>query len=178
MAQATWEKGATAGSVTLGRKSGGRLKFLIGGGVILAAVIYLVVSGTMSGAQYFITVDQVVHDKAYAAQTVRISGAVIGDSIKVDAEKLTLDFDIANVPTTYTDLGQALHDAVLDPNATRLHVHVENQVKPDLLKNEAQAILTGHVDANGVFQGTELLLKCPSRFMEQSPDGTVVTPSA
>ena len=178
MAQATWEKGATAGSVTLGRKTGGRLKFLIGGGLILAAVVYLVISGTVSGAQYYITVDQVVHDGAYAGQTVRLTGAVIGESIKVDAENLTLDFVIANVPTTYDDLGQALHDATLDPNATRLHVHVENQVKPDLLKNEAQAILTGHIDSNGVFQATELLLKCPSRFGEQGPDGMVTTPGA
>ncbi len=180
MAQATWEKGAIAGSgsASIAHKTGGRLKFLIGGGLVLAAVVYLVVSGTLSGAQYFITVDQVVHDTAYAGQTVRLTGAVIGDSIRVDTEKLTLDFDIANVPTTYTDLGQALHDAVLDKNATRLHVHIENEVKPDLLKNEAQAIMTGKLDANGVFQGTELLLKCPSRFMEQSPDGTVVSPSA
>ncbi len=180
MAQATWEKGAStgAGSVAIGHKPGGRLKFLIGGGLVLAAVLYLVVSGTLTGAQYFISVDQVVHDPAYAGQTVRLTGAVIGDSIRIDTEKLTLDFDIANLPSTYADLGQALHDAVLNPDATRLHVHIENMVKPDLLKNEAQAILTGRLDENGVFQGSELLLKCPSRFMEQSPDGTVVSPSA
>jgi cytochrome c-type biogenesis protein CcmE len=50
---------------------------------------------------------------------------------------------------------------------------VENQVKPDLLQHEAQAILTGQLDSNGVFQVSELLLKCPSRFEEAGPDQSI-----
>jgi cytochrome c-type biogenesis protein CcmE len=173
MAQATWEKGAAATSTRLPQTGarGGRLKFMVGGLIILAAMIYLVVSGTMAGAQYFLTVDSIVNDPSYVGKTVRISGVVLGDTIDYDAETLTINFTIANIPSEYEDLATALHEAANNTGATRLAVRVENQVKPDLLQHEAQAILSGHIDENGVFQASELLLKCPSRFVEGGPDG-------
>src|SRR5689334_13060617 len=169
MAQATWEKRANAGSVPVSKKAGGRLKFLVGGLLILGAVAYLIVSGTLTGTQYFITVNDALSNPSYVGQTVRLSGAVIGDSIVYDSQTLTIDFDIANIPTEFDDLATALHDAVNDPASTRLHVHIENQVKPDLLQHEAQAIVTGTLGTDGVFHASELLLKCPSRFIEGGP---------
>jgi cytochrome c-type biogenesis protein CcmE len=41
---------------------------------------------------------------------------------------------------------------------------IYNGAKPDLLKNEAQAILTGKITEDGVFQADELLLKCPTKY--------------
>ena len=65
-------------------------------------------------------------------------------------------------------LAEVLHQAVSDPNARRLQV-VYIGVKPDLLRHEAQAIMTGRMDDNGVFQASELLLKCPTRYEEEVP---------
>ena len=45
-------------------------------------------------------------------------------------------------------------------------------LKPDLLRNEAQAIMTGHLGAHGVFYADELLLKCPTRYEEVVPEQT------
>lgn len=147
-----------------------RLKFMIGGLLLLVGVVYLMISGTSSGARYFITVDELVKNADYIGKTVRISGSVIGDSIVYDSKNLIIDFTIANIPEDTTNLAAALHDAVNDPNAARLSVHVENQVKPDLLKHEAQAILTGIMGEDGIFRATELLLKCPSRYEESVPE--------
>jgi cytochrome c-type biogenesis protein CcmE len=61
-----------------------------------------------------------------------------------------------------------LHAAVNDPTQPRLKV-VYNGVKPDLLKNEAQAIMTGKLGADGVFYAQELLLKCPTKYEEALP---------
>jgi cytochrome c-type biogenesis protein CcmE len=169
-AQANWEKTTINAGTAVPLFSARRLKFLIGGGLILVAVAYLVISGTLAGASYFITVDQLLKNPDYIGKSVRISGAVLGDSIQYDSKNLLITFTIANVPTDYQDLGEALHNAVGDPNAKRLQVRVENQVKPDLLQHEAQAILAGKLDKNGVFQATELLLKCPTRFQEAKPD--------
>src|SRR5688572_21782368 len=119
MAQATWEKRTNAGSVPARRGSGERLKFIIGGLLILGAVAYLIVSGTLAGTQYFITVDEALNNPAYVGQTVRLSGAVIGDSIAYDSETLTIDFTVANIPTEFDDLATALHNAVNDPTSTR-----------------------------------------------------------
>jgi cytochrome c-type biogenesis protein CcmE len=41
--------------------------------------------------------------------------------------------------------------------------------KPDLLRNEAQAIVTGKLNEDGVFYAEELLLKCPTRYEEAVP---------
>jgi len=170
MAQATWEKHTSAEIPSHLKPGKNRLKFLIGGLLILAAVAYLIISGTVTGARFFITVDELLNDSTYVGQTVRISGAVLGDSIQYDSEKLLIEFTIANIPQKFDNLAVALREAVSNPNVTQLQVRVENEVKPDLLQHEAQAILTGKLDENGVFQATELLLKCPSRFEEDGPD--------
>jgi cytochrome c-type biogenesis protein CcmE len=49
-------------------------------------------------------------------------------------------------------------------------VVIYNEVKPDLLQHEAQAILEGKLGEDGTFYATSLLLKCPSRFEEAGPD--------
>lgn len=170
--QLTWEKP----TVEVGQskaKSGGieRFKFLIGGLLILGAVGYLLISSTMSGARFFITVDDITTDPAYVGETVRLSGAVIGETIEYDSENLTLSFTISHIPTEFEDLALALHESTSDPTMARVSVFMEDEVKPDLLQHEAQAIMTGTLGPDGVFYADELLLKCPSRFEENMPEG-------
>jgi cytochrome c-type biogenesis protein CcmE len=62
-----------------------------------------------------------------------------------------------------------LHAAVIDPNSPRMQV-VYKGVKPDLLRNEAQAILTGKLGDDGVFYASELLLKCPTKYEQSVPN--------
>ena len=177
MAEATWEK-PKSGTLPTVSGNNGRWKFLGGGLLILAAVAYLMISGMSAGARYFITVDDLVGNADYAGKTVRVSGVVLGDTIQYDAENLILDFTVANVPMEYDNLADALRTAATNPDATRIPVHLENEVKPDLLRNEAQAIMTGVLGADGVFYATELNLKCPTRFEEAQPGREIVQPSA
>jgi cytochrome c-type biogenesis protein CcmE len=156
-------------------RSTGRLKFIIGGLLIIAAAVYLIISSTSANAQYFLTLDEL---KAKAndlkGSDVRISGAVVGTSIQYDSKSLTLTFVIANVPadnnviTAEGGLAAVLHAAVVNPKSTRLTV-VYQGVKPDLLKDEAQAIVTGKLGQDGNFYATDLLLKCPSKYQEAVP---------
>ena len=149
-----------------------RLKFIIAGVVILVSVLYLLVSGTLQGARYFITVEELLADSSYLGRTVRISGAVVGESIEYDSENAIIRFEIVNIPSEYDDLASALRSAVADPTAPRLRILVEDAALPDLLQHEAQAILTGALGLDGLFEANELLLKCPSRFEESSaPEG-------
>ena len=152
-----------------------RIKFFIGGFLILAAVIYLIVSSTQVSAQYFMTVDELKAKGANIVnQNIRISGAVIGDTINYDAKTLTLSFSVAHVPGDNSEiekeggLAVVLHQAVIDPNRSKLKI-VYVGVKPDLMRNEAQAIMTGHLGEDGVFYADELLLKCPTKYEEAVP---------
>jgi cytochrome c-type biogenesis protein CcmE len=177
MAEMTWEKSAQTNPKRKNSASG-RWKFLLGGLLILSSVVYLVFSGTLAGARYFITVDEVVNNTQYLGQTVRITGAVIGDSIDYTAETGELNFTIANIPQEYDDLATILHEVANDPNATQLQIRMSDETMPDLLQHEAQAILTGAMGKDGVFYATEVLLKCPSRFQEDTPGNLIhLTPS-
>jgi cytochrome c-type biogenesis protein CcmE len=150
-------------------------KFLVGGLLIVAAVVYLIVSSTQASAQYFLTIAELQDRKAeMIGRDLRVSGAVIGDSIQYDSQSLTLKFIVANIPgdnkviDAQGGLAAVLKAAVADSTQPRMNV-VYNGVKPDLLKNEAQAIMTGKFDANGTFTATELLLKCPTKYEEAVP---------
>jgi cytochrome c-type biogenesis protein CcmE len=152
-----------------------RAKFLIGGLLIVAAIVYLIASSTQAAAQYYLTIDELmVKGETMRDRDVKISGAVDGDTITYDAQTLTLRFTIVNVPGDMDEIEQAgglaevLHQAVIDPNAERLTVIYEGPM-PDLLRNEAQAIVTGRLGDDGVFHADELLLKCPTRYEEEVP---------
>jgi len=153
-----------------------RTKFILGGLLILAAVVYLIASSTQANAEFFMTVDELnAEGSAAVGKSLRVSGAVIGDTIAYDPQTLTLTFEVAHVPGDNAEieaqggLAEVLHAAVMDPTRSRIKV-VYKGVKPDLLRNEAQAIMTGRLEADGIFYADELLLKCPTRYEEAVPD--------
>ena len=151
-----------------------RLKFVIGGLLIVAAVVYLIYSSTAASAQYFLTVDEVAMkgDEVYD-RDLRISGAVIGETIEYDPQTLTLKFTVAHIPGDNNEIEQqgglaiVLHNAVENPGQILEVEH--NGPMPDLLQNEAQAIMTGRLGEDGVFYADELLLKCPTKYDEAVP---------
>jgi len=152
-----------------------RAKFIIGGLLILAAVIYLIFSSTKANAEYFMTVDELnAKSDSMVGRSLRISGAVVGSTIQFNPDTHNLTFVIANVPGNNAaieaqgGLAKVLHDAVVDPTRRRLSV-TYNGPKPDLMRDEAQAIITGHLGEDGVFYADELLLKCPTKYEQAVP---------
>ncbi len=152
-----------------------RNKFILGGLLILAAVVYLIVSSTQASAEYFMTVDEIKAEGSSAiGKSLRLSGAVMGDTIQYDAETLNLQFDVAHVSGDNDEieaqggLAEVLFQAVNDPSRQRITV-IYNGPKPDLLRGEAQAIMTGHIGEDNIFYADELLLKCPTRYEEAVP---------
>jgi cytochrome c-type biogenesis protein CcmE len=154
----------------------GRSKFIIGGFLVLAAVVYLIVTSTQASAEYFLTVDELrAEGQNVVGKSVRLSGAVIGETIRYDPDTMTLSFEVAHVPGDNAEieaqggLAQVLHEAVIDATRTRISISYTG-AKPDLLKNEAQAIMTGHLGDDGIFYADELLLKCPTKYEEAVPE--------
>ncbi len=156
----------------------GRLKFVIGGVLILAAVVYLIASSTQANAEYFMTINELqAQGQTAVGKSLRVSGAVVGQSIQYDPQTLTLRFQVANVPgdnatiDAQGGLAAVLHAAVTNPSTARMQV-VYVGPRPDLLKDEAQAIMTGEYGADGVFHADELLLKCPTKYQDAVPSQT------
>lgn len=157
----------------------GRMKFVVGGLLILAAVVYLIASSTQANAEYFMTVNELKgQGQGVVGKNLRVSGAVVGKTIQYDPQTLTLTFEVAHVPGDNREveaaggLGAVLHAAVIDPSRARVSVAYSGP-KPDLLKDEAQAIMTGQIGLDGVFHADELLLKCPTKYQQAVPSQTV-----
>ncbi len=155
---------------------GSQKKFIFGGLLIIAAIIILIITNTKAGAQYFLTVDEIKDRQAeFIGKDIRVSGAVLGDTIEYDAANLILSFEVAHVPGDNKEiddqggLAMVLHQAVVNPDSNKIQVVYEGPM-PDLLQNEAQAIMTGKMGEDGVFYATELLLKCPTKYEEAVPE--------
>ena len=101
---------------------------------------------------------------------------MIGETIEYDPQTLTLKFTVAHIPGDNDEIEEqgglafVLHDAVDNPGAILKVEH--NGPIPDLLQNEAQAIMTGRLGQDGVFYADELLLKCPTKYDEALPGQT------
>jgi cytochrome c-type biogenesis protein CcmE len=154
MADATW---VNKGDQALTDTKSNRIKFVVGGLVLLAAIVYLVVNAMSGNTQLYKTVDEFYAEQSrLMGRDLRVSGMVLGDSIQftqIDAVTTRLEFDIV--------------DDVHNPGRP-LHIVSMNEPVPDLLQNEAQALIEGRADENGVFYANQggLLLKCPTRYEE------------
>lgn len=153
-----------------------RWKFIVAGLLIAAAVVVMIVSATQATAEFFLTVRELLEsDRDLTGRNLRVSGAVLGDSIKYNRETGLLTFTIAHISNDEKEIERlggleaALHQAVIDANSPRLNARYAG-FPPDMLRHEAQAILTGTLDSEGVFVAEELLLKCPSRYEEALPE--------
>ena len=134
-------------------------KYLLGLALIAAAVVFLIVTSMSANAQYFYTVEELrAKGQGLVDQNVRVSGAVINSSTKFEVRdnQPYLEFEIADP------------DKVGMQTPLRI---VYNGPKPDLINEpHAQAIVEGHLGADGNFHADNLLLKCPSRYEEEFPN--------
>jgi cytochrome c-type biogenesis protein CcmE len=163
MAQASWTK--KEGTQAAEKSQSGRLKFIVGGVVLVAAIAFLVVNAMSGNTQLYKTVDEFYADQSrLVGRDLRVAGWVIGDSVKyeqIDSMTSVLEFDIV--------------DDINNPG-NRLHIVVHNEPKPDLLQDQAQALVEGRADENGVFTSIPggLMLKCPTRYEEMEQAGVAV----
>jgi cytochrome c-type biogenesis protein CcmE len=154
MADATW---VNKGDQALTESKNNRIKFVVGGVLLVTAIVYLVVNAMSGNTQLYKTVEEFYSEQSrLMGRDLRVSGMVMGDSIQftqIDAVTTRLEFDIV--------------DNARDPGR-RLHVVAMNEPMPDLLQHEAQALIEGRADEDGVFHANQggLLLKCPTRYEE------------
>lgn len=154
MADSTWTNPNPATELIKPRGAG-RAKFVVGGLLLAAAIVYLIATATAGATQLYSTVDEFYANRdRLVGRDLRVSGWVVGDSIKytqIDATNSRLEFDIVD------DLNNPGH---------RLHIVALNEPKPDLLQHEAQAIVEGRIHEDGFYYANSggLFLKCPTRY--------------
>jgi cytochrome c-type biogenesis protein CcmE len=125
------------------------LKFLIGGLVVAAVVVYLAVGGVREGMVYYLTVSEFYGKvPTLGDQGVRVSGKVAKGSIERDATNLNINFVITdgkeNLPVFY------------------------HGVVPDIFGEDIEVVVEGKFSPEGSFRASNLLTKCPSKFEGKS----------
>ncbi len=157
MADTTW---TNTGEETLFPAKSSRLKFVVGGVLLVAAIVFLVVNAMSGNTQLYKTIDEFYAEQSQLiGRDLRVAGFVIGDSIEftqIDATTTRLEFDVV--------------DDIENPGQ-RLRIVAMNEPMPDLLQHEAQALVEGSANENGEFITNPggLLLKCPTRYEELDP---------
>ena len=110
--------------------------------VILCAVLYVFVKGMSETMLYYYNVSEVAERRVEL--TGEVHGQVVAGSIEKDATGLVHKFLIEEggqtVPVVYRDL------------------------VPDTFQDLADAVVEGSFDADGIFQATFLMAKCPSKY--------------
>ena len=137
-----------------GKPANKQIKFIIGGLVVAAMIIYLIVSAIGSTGAYYREVHEVkAQEASLIGKQVRVSGLIVQETVQWDSANLDLSFEIED----QTGTGDVL----------AVHYH---GVKPDNFERPgSSAIVEGKLRSDGVLEAKDLLLKCPSRY-EEAPE--------
>jgi cytochrome c-type biogenesis protein CcmE len=127
-----------------------RNKFLLGAGIIIASVIFLIASVVKETGVYFLTptelFSKVEADPTFYDVGIKVGAKVVPGSIRRDDAARRVDFAVSDgdkqfevtyvgiVPDTFTDA------------------------------NDIEVIVEGKYGRDGVFRATEVLAKCGSRY--------------
>jgi cytochrome c-type biogenesis protein CcmE len=125
-----------------------RMKFLIGGLVVVIVVVALIAIGFSGSTSEYLTIREVKALGTDQVRDSRVAGKIVPDSVEWDTAAVHLAFEI-------------------EDETGRLPISY-NGPKPDMIADAVEAVAIGKYDpANQVFIAGELLMKCPSKYEEQ-----------
>jgi cytochrome c-type biogenesis protein CcmE len=122
--------------------------------VLALALGGLFYSTLQDGTEYYVHVDEVMHDPgAWHGKRLQLHGYVVDKSIFVKPDTLEYVFQIQNkgsvVPATYTG------------------------IVPDTFKDGSEVVLKGHLGPNGfAVDANGVMAKCPSKYVAGQPGTT------
>jgi len=122
-----------------------RIKLLVGGAVIVAALAWLGFVGFEESKAYYITVDEYHSLKGEIGdKTFRLAGDVVEGSI--DRSKPQMEFLIASSET-----------------AIKVR-YVGSDIIPDTFTDGSKALVEGTIAPDGTFQARNIQAKCASKY--------------
>ncbi|GIM44882.1 cytochrome C biogenesis protein CcmE [Collibacillus ludicampi] len=132
-----------------------RTKLIVAFVLVIGVIVSLVVTGITQAATYYMTVGELKAKGEQAAKTrVKLSGNLVGDSVKWDPDHTLLQFSITDEK---------------DPKK-KIPV-VYKGTKPDDFSNGWPVIVEGKLQTDGTFMADSLLVKCPSKYEAEKKNG-------
>jgi len=123
------------------------MKPIMGGGVILGVIAYLMITGTRDTFTYYYTVGELLSSKApVAGEVIRVAGRVARESIQRDNANHRLRFVIS------------------DPAKGALLPVTYEGIVPSTFREGIDVVVEGTYLPGGTFVAGTLLAKCPSKY--------------
>jgi cytochrome c-type biogenesis protein CcmE len=122
-----------------------KLKFILGGAVIVAALTWLGFVGFQESKAYYVTVEEFGKMQSeLQGKTLKVAGDVVDGSI--DRTKPQMEF-------------------VINSEGKTLRVrYVGKDVIPDTFKDGSKALVEGAMASDGIFQARHIEAKCASKY--------------
>lgn len=128
-------------------------KYLIGGLIIFVALCALGFVAFRGAATYYYTVAEILNKaSSLNGQTVRVAGPVVVDSLQVNKSPV----NSANFVMQDRDNSQLV-----------LTVTYKGTL-PDAFKEGTDAVAEGKLTPAGIFEATQIIVKCPSKYEPQA----------
>lgn len=128
-------------------------KFIIGGVLVIAAIIYLGYFVISNSATYYYTVSELTEKgDSITDENVRVNGEVLIGSVE---RELT---------------GRILKFTIIDFDGEETVPVVYKGVVSDTFAEGGNVVAEGYLDSDGVFQAHTLLHKCPSKYIPEKSD--------
>ena len=118
-------------------------KFIIGAVIILIAMGALGYQSFVSSATYYYTVSEFAEQQSsFADKNVRVAGNVTDGTIEKQGNilKFTMSDGLKDLTVVYQG------------------------VVPDTFKAGIEAVVQGKLNSDGIFEASELMAKCPSKY--------------
>jgi cytochrome c-type biogenesis protein CcmE len=144
-------------------------RFVLGVGLMAAAIAYLIFAAVQDTAEYYLTVNELNQRRTeLAGQMIRVAGRVERDNISWEARSLTLMFAIKQPPA---DPNQpAVTQVVAEDGAVTVwRVISRGQPKPDMFAPGRDVIVEGRLGANHTIEARQVLTSCPSKYVPKAP---------
>lgn len=131
-----------------------KTKMIVGGGIVLAAILFLAFSGAKGSWVHYLAVDEFVAQPEYQQDRVRLHGNVSEENLDSDPGMLKATFDLQG-----------------ESQSVRVAF---SGIVPDMFQAGAEVVVEGQLDETGVFQADTLLTKCASKY--ESDDASAEMP--
>ena len=149
-----------------------KLRFVIGVGLVMAAVAYLITTAIRSTSEYYLTVNE-VHSRLseLRGETFRVAGRVVPGPLSWNSQTLTLGFALSSLPSEVAK-------AAVQSSRVSFRVISRGEPKPDMFAANRDVIVEGRFGKGGVIEASQVLTKCPSKYIPEHAQKQVSDASA
>ena len=121
--------------------------------------------------EYYLTVTELrQREPINPNERIRVSGQVEIGSVHYDVKNNRLTFRMTDLPESFPNgmPGSGHQESSTDKDLKRVRIEYQG-IKPDLLREGSQAIVSGHMTSEGILLADEVLTKCPSKYEASFP---------